>query len=127
MAIQTTVTCGLPSLFSVVRWASGPAATRVRTDPGIVMVLPPHVVKSNRYRELRFGAIVDSERAHNPLYRGSRPSTVTEENREVAMRALRPLGFQPNGRDRRISAPGQPRGPQSSAVHFKRRSPFGTS
>src|SRR5215467_4986513 len=39
MATQTTVTCGLPSLFSVVRWASGPVATRVRTDPGRVMAI----------------------------------------------------------------------------------------
>src|SRR5262245_23754553 len=52
MATQTTVTCGLPSLFSVVvRWASGPVATRVRTDPGIVMVLPTHVMKIDGYRE----------------------------------------------------------------------------
>src|SRR4030095_9669940 len=45
MATQTTVTCGLPSVFSVVRWASGPVATSVRTDSGITMAPRPHVVK----------------------------------------------------------------------------------
>src|SRR5262245_969303 len=35
MPTQTTVTCGLPSGFRVVRWASGPVATSVRTDSGI--------------------------------------------------------------------------------------------
>src|SRR5262249_45372692 len=42
-ATQTTVTCGLPSLFSVVKCARGPVVTRVRTDSGIVILLPPHV------------------------------------------------------------------------------------
>ena len=32
-------------LFSVVRCASGPVATRLRTDSGIVMVITPLVVK----------------------------------------------------------------------------------
>src|SRR5262249_16514910 len=48
MPTQTTVTCGLPSLFSVVRWAAGPVAMRFRTDSGIVMVRPPGVVKLTR-------------------------------------------------------------------------------
>src|SRR5262244_1515136 len=35
---QTTVTCGLPSLFSVVTCASGPVLMKFRTDSGIVIV-----------------------------------------------------------------------------------------
>src|SRR5262249_19993348 len=35
---QTTVTCGLPSLFRVVTCASGPVLMRFRTDSGIVIV-----------------------------------------------------------------------------------------
>src|SRR5215813_11763134 len=73
MATQTTVTCGLPSLFSVVRWASGPVATRVWTDPGIVMVLPPHVMKSDGYRE-NLGFCRDSVRSNIRTLRGRLPA-----------------------------------------------------